>query len=387
MALKSLRTATSVVAACTMAALALGGSPARTQAQATTASAAAGWRLTQVYGTGQDNYDPTWPGGLAAPTKTSAWMTWGGCVWPCPAGNTLSVLDHWNGHEWSAVPSRDLLGLSPDQVAASSATDVWLLGPVAGSRYYGLRHWNGSKWAKVAAPSWMIYANGALEYSIYMADFGPGNLWLFSEGGYVGIKRAYAAHYQDGRWSRSYLPDIPDEAAALSANNIWATGEPVGSDSNVVMHWNGRHWTTSAFPKQPVAGYPFGLVATGPDSLWLAWESSRNTSDQYLLHWAGHRWAKVDLPAGDTVLSMTGDGDGGLWVAAVGPGKSQPQLFLHWSAGRWQTARVPFQFTDQVGQVDELAQIGGTESVWGVGHVYGAGPNGLNRVAIWRYNP
>jgi hypothetical protein len=390
MAIKSIRAAACIVAAGTLAALALGAIPA--QAQPPARASSAGWRVTQVYGTGSANIyagtSPPMAGALAAAGGNSAWSVWVRCGWPCTGAPTYT-LRHWNGHNWGAVPGSDLQGLTPYQVTASSVTDAWVLGSVAGSRYLGLRHWNGSKWRKVAAPSWLAHANGALEYSIYMADFGPDNLWVFSLGGYAGEKTEFAAHYQNGRWSKSYLPDIAEQAAALSSKDIWVLGQAFSGKGPIVMlRWTGHRWVRSAFPRQREAGYPYGLVATGSGSLWLVWQPSKAGAAQYLLHCTGHRWARVDLPASDIVLTMTGDGHGGLWDSAVGPGTSQPQLFMHWSAGRWAVTRVPSSPGLELGQVDELAVIPGTRSVWAVGHLYGPGDGTtLNRGAIWRYNP
>jgi hypothetical protein len=41
-----------------------------------------------------------------------------------------------------------------------------------------------------------------------------------------------------------------------------------------------------------------------------------------------------------------------------------------------------------LGQVDEMALVGGTRSLWAVGHLYGPGAGTtLNRGAIWRFTP
>jgi hypothetical protein len=377
-------------AACALAVVTicgLGGSAVPALAQPLAGTSAPGWHLTKVVGTGQQNVDPNWPGGLAAPSGANAWLTWGGCVSPCNAGPS-QTLAHWNGHRWSAVPASDMHGLEPVNVVASSAKDAWVLGPVPNSNFYGARHWNGSRWGKVSTPTWMMRANGSGEYDVYTADFGPRNLWVFSLGSYIGEKTAFAARYHNGRWTKSFLPDVPEQAAALSSTDIWVLGLPFsGKGTEVVLRWNGHRWTKSGLPRQREAGYPYGLVATGPKSLWVIWQPAKAGERQYLLHWTGHRWAKVSLPANDEELALAGDGGSGLWATAVGPGKAQPQLFMHWSGGHWKVTRVPFQFAGQIGQANELAAIGGTRSVWGVGHVYTAGPSGLNRVAIWRYNP
>jgi hypothetical protein len=279
--------------------------------------------------------------------------------------------------------------MQPGLVTASSASDAWLFGPFPKSRYYGALHWNGKRWVKRAVPIWLIHANGAGETDIYPADFGPGNLWLFSLGGYIGEKRAYAAHYHGGRWTKSYLPDIPEGAAAISAKNIWVVGRLLSHTGiNILMHWNGRKWSASRFPKQSVAGVAVGLTALGPKDMWLAWQPSKAGVPEYLLHWNGHRWSKVSMPPGKTGDLFAGDGHGGLWVSGFGRAPAYKQIFLHRTpAGRWSTFGVPLRQGESLGNVSELSLIPGTSSLFAVGHVYSpGGGTDLNRVAIWRYN-
>jgi hypothetical protein len=351
------------------------------------ASTGRGWRLSEVYGRGAANIDASYPSGLAVPSRHAAWSIWDGCTWPCNSGNTPPVVRHWNGRVWRALPQSQLHGISAGYVAASSADDAWLFGSFAGQRYDGALHWNGRAWSKVAAPSWLIRINGSGLADIYTADFSRNDMWVFSLGGYVAQKTAFVARYENGRWSKSYLPDIPEDAAAISPKDIWVIGEPfTGRQVPVLMHWNGRRWSKSAFPKQRRVGEVSGLIATGPKDMWASWLPLKAGVAPYLLHWNGIRWAKVAFPKTGTGVLAAGDGAGGIWVNGFARGKKRIQLFLHWRAGRWTATRVP-QPGWQAGNVDEFALIPGTTSVWATGNVYGPGAGTtLNRGAIWRYN-
>jgi hypothetical protein len=132
-----------------------------------------GWRLAEVYGKGAQNFDPSWPGGLAVPSSNRAWMIRSGCTWPCNPGNPVTVTEYWNGHLWAPVPARELRGMSPAVVTASSPKDAWLFGRFPGMRYAGALHWNGVGWSKRAVPGWLIQANGSGGADIYTADFSP----------------------------------------------------------------------------------------------------------------------------------------------------------------------------------------------------------------------
>jgi hypothetical protein len=359
--------------------------PAQAAAPAA-ATAAHGWRLTEVYGRGAANIDAA---GLTVASRDSAWSIWDQCTWPCESGVT-NVVRHWNGHVWTAIPASELHGMSDQFMAASSASDAWMFGYFPGQRYYGALHWNGKTWSKRSVPDWLIYANGSGAADVYTADFGPNDLWLFSLGGYVGQKTAYAAHYENGHWTKSYLPDIPDAAAAISSRSIWLLGQskpevsPTGP--TYLLHWNGRRWSRSAFPRQRSAGLPEGLLATGPNDMWTTWVPAKASVAPYLLHWTGRDWARVAFPKGGTGAPATGDGAGGLWLNGLATSKARVQLFLHWSAGHWRLWPVP-QKGWQPGNVDYLALIPGTTSVWATGNVYGpGGGTTLNRGTVWRFN-
>lgn len=351
------------------------------------AATASGWRLTEVFGTGANNIDALSPAGLAATSSDSAWAVFYGCNWPC-SNNATATVENWDGRTWAPVPAGDLQGVEPAVVAASSAKDAWLFGAFPGTKHPGALHWNGTSWSKPAVPSWVIRINGSGSYDVYPADFGPRNLWLFSLGGYVGIKTAFAVHYLDGRWTKSYLPDVPDGAAAISSNNIWVVGQSFsGKGPYVLMHWNGHRWTTSDLPKQPVAGFPPGLLAAGPHDLWLNWYPRKAGAAGYLLHGTGTHWSKVTFPDGATGSLAAPDGAGGVWLSGFAAGSKRVQLFMHWSAGKWTTFSVPNGHYIP-GNVDQLALIPGTRSVWATGNVYGHGAGTtLNRGTIWQYNP
>jgi hypothetical protein len=379
-----------VLAAGVMVGLSVQAAPA--QAVTTPAAATSGWRLSSVFGTGAANIDPVWPSGIAAPARDSAWSIWNGCISPC-ATNPPPVVRHWNGRRWTTIPASDLHGLSAQAVTASSADDAWLFGSFppakpSGPTVSGALHWNGTSWQKRSIPAWLLKINGSGDITLYPADFGRSGMWVFSLGGYFGEKAAFAGHYHDGRWTKVRLPDVPDWAAATSVSNVWVLGQVLSSPSHhVLMHWNGKRWSTTRLARQPAALYPSSLVAAGPRDLWVAWNPTQPGVRGYLQHWTGGRWHKVTLPRGDQGGPAISDGAGGFWGTGFAAGKKQVQVFLHWRSGRWTVTRVP-NGTYTPGNVEELALIGGTRSVWATGNVFGPASGGSNnRGTIWRYNP
>lgn len=351
------------------------------------AAAKAGWRLYQVYGTGANNIDAPQSNALAATGRDNAWSIFVGCNWPCTGTSNLDFLGHWNGTRWSRVPASQIHGIDPAMLTASSSRNAWLFGYFPNQRYYGAVHWNGKSWTERAVPSWAFVINGSGELAASFADFGSRNLWIFSEGGYIGQKSAYAARYVNGRWTKSYLPDALEGVAALSSTDIWATGRAFNNQGPIVfMHLNGQKWSKTAI-HTGLRGTPDGFFTTGQHQLWLEWAPVNPKAAPFLLRKTRTGWSRVSFPRGYSGYLPVSDGAHGLWLTGFAPGRKRVQVFLHWRAGHWTIFRVP-NGKYQPGNVDQLALIPGTKSVWAIGNVYGPGDGTiLNRGAIWRYDP
>jgi hypothetical protein len=348
------------------------------------AAASPRWQLYRVYGKGANNIDAPFSDGLAAAGQDNAWAVFAGCNWPCPASSNIDFLDHWNGYSWTRVAARSLHYLDPQMVTASSSSDAWLFGLSAHHRYLTAVHWNGHSWTSQYVPSWAFTNNGSGELAASFADFGARDLWIFSEGGYIGQKSAYAARYLNGRWTKSYLPVEVDGVVALSSTDIWVAGRKFnGQGAEIFLNWNGHRWNKTAL-RTGLPGTAEALFTTGDRDLWLEWSPNPDAAP-FLLRKSGSGWAKVILPRGYGGYLATGDGAHGVWLYGFAPGRKRVQVFLHWRAGHWTIFKVP-NSPYQPGNVDAIAVIPGTTSMWATGNVYGPGDGTtLNRGAIWRY--
>lgn len=92
-----------------------------------------------------------------------------------------------------------------------------------------------------------------------------------------------------------------------------------------------------------------------------------------MLHWNGHSWRRIALPATATeVDAATQDGHGGLWLTAVGPQPDYRWYFFHRN-GKWTRYNVPAESGTTVGDVVALSWIPGTRSVWAAGNMFPPG--------------
>jgi len=74
------------------------------------------------------------------------------------AGNAQTLVEHWDGTQWSIVPSPNVsFSLGLDDVAAVSATSIWAVGNAynrnASVSRTVIEHWNGTSWSVVNSPN------------------------------------------------------------------------------------------------------------------------------------------------------------------------------------------------------------------------------------------
>ena len=171
-------------------------------------------------------------------------------------------------------------------VAAVSATDVWAVGCSGGCNGPDslVLHWNGKKWSKVASP-----------------DPGAGF-------------------------------DVLTGVSAVSARSVWAVGYACNiancdGTGNVfrtlVMHWNGKKWSTVASPDpSTVSNLLYGVTAVSATDVWAAGsetpDASTLLSTTLVLHWNGKKWSRVHSPtvsdASTTLYGVSADSATDAWA-------------------------------------------------------------------------
>jgi hypothetical protein len=82
-----------------------------------------------------------------------------------------------------------------------------------------------------------------------------------------------------------------------------------------------------------------------------------------LEHWNGHRWTVTQLTKDSGLAGPVSDGHGGFWFAS---GRGRALLFVHVNHGKITSSVVP-RGHGEYAQVDALANIPGTRSVWAAG--------------------
>jgi hypothetical protein len=317
---------------------------------------------------------------LTATGKHNAW-TFG------QTGRGRAAALHWNGATWSRAPLPGAF-TRPGFVSATGPSNVWVGGSeCAGGppgptitatyvdRYNGLG-WTTSKWKTIA------FCTAAL------VTTGRTNGWLLGNN--------QALHFSGRKWHTVPIPNLGQviAATAVSAHDIWTIGGRFDathlSRSKVFFtHYNGHAWRTVPMPaiKLPKHGYlyPLDIDAASANSIWASVTIERGAVHSFLLHWNGHKWASVPLPATpDQLLKVTPDGSGGVW-AIMFQSVDGTYNFAHYSAGTWTfdpvpTAGLPGLIPGSATfDVYAISRIPGTQSVLASGDVFYASSKNPNR--------
>jgi len=229
-----------------------------------TAPTTAEWRLSA--------YESSVTGGMTsvvALSRTDAWAVGNTQHGQTPVNNPYVL--HWTGAKWSAVTIPDSNGFTSAQVAASSASNVWVLG---------------------------TNFNGLLNQKIF--------------------------RYDGAHWHTMTVPaGGVDNLMVLSATDAWVTGQvsvvgmsdvdQKGEGVVAAYRWAGTHWTPVIMSHPNMSGWP-DIAMVSASNIWI--EGFRGASSQVLaLHLTGGKWQRVFSPAGDAASpGAVPYGSTGVWM-------------------------------------------------------------------------
>jgi hypothetical protein len=347
-------------------------------AAGTPVSTSARWRV--VYVTQQTNVLLT---AVAAVSPRDAWA-----VGVAGAAQAKPIVLRWNGASWRSVTLPDAKDFLPDEIQATSASDVWIFGGKRGGPAEAMR-FDGSTWRfeMMPAGNWVDSSPIALS---------PASVWLMNSACTLGPSpsscKASMAHWNGARWTVSRLPILISGLADVSGT-IWVVGAAgchggsggLGSGVGrlVVFRQKGSGWESASTPAAPVRytncldspqlavgargatwilSMPPGLQGPqGPRGRQAPQDGLG--SHATLLEWNAVRLIQVVVPdrsAGhllNVLDQLTYDGHHGVWV---GP-------FAHWTGQRW--VNVDQLGTGQPGGIylGAMAAIPDSGSSWAVG--------------------
>ena len=276
-----------------------------------------------------------------------------------------TLTQHWDGSAWTVVPSPGNKGVNSvlDGVTVAGTKQAWAVGtagcPADQSRTL-TEHWNGSAWSIVPSPNGGVPGNHFSTLQAVTA-ISPGDVW--GVGSQAGIRNQVPVtvplieHWTGTRWSIVPVPKaalgVLESVSATSASDVWAVGAgQQNGQSTVALHFDGSSWKPATVPTPPgTSGALFAVKALSPTDAWAVGESfpSAGGNGKILTdHWNGTSWQVVTAPpvGGPTALSALSavDAAPGTGVWAVGfwvTGAAGNSVVLHWTGTAWKEATTP----------------------------------------------
>ncbi|HKF75460.1 MAG TPA: hypothetical protein VKF59_04900, partial [Candidatus Dormibacteraeota bacterium] len=249
--------------------------------------------------------------------------------------NNLAVIEHWDGTQWSMVPTPPLptqsSGRSLNAVAVVSASDVWAVGSsveplVTGSTEHALlMHWDGQAWTLTAAPAETSSWSSSTRTGV--AAVSSSDVWAVGD--------FFAFHWDGSAWSVS-AGSTGKAVTAADATDVWAVGTATFCDnegggcvsSPTALRWNGSQWLSTS----PVG--QGGFAAAGAINAADVWAVGGGQAQ----NWNGSAWTVVPTASvsGATTValqSVTGSSAHDVWAVGYsqGPGLVVRTLIEHFT--------------------------------------------------------
>lgn len=265
-----------------------------------------------------------------------------------------TLIEHWDGTKWSVVPSPNA---SPQNntlygVAAASSTDAWAAGYFIGSdlqTHTLIEHWNGTNWSIVSSADPGSSANNLFAITTVKS----GDAWTvgFYRSG-NGDFQTLIEHWNGSNWSVVSSPNPGSSnnllygVTALSANNVWAVGQFLNSEGPsraLIEHWNGSQWSVVPSPTSgPSSDILYAVAAISTDSAWAVGDIEGIHPAQTLIErWNGSNWSVISSPNSGTldntlygVAALSANNAWAVGQSFISNGSTR-NLIEHWDGTSW----------------------------------------------------
>ena len=240
--------------------------------------------------------------GADALSANAVWAV-GYSMYPTGGNAYKTLVERWNGSQWSIVPSPNV-GTNPNTLVGVDALRSDLAWAVGYYRQPPLRkalilRWDGASWGVVPNPNPGTLSNTLLDVAAVSANDAWAVGFRSSGAGYQPL----VLHYGSTGWNVVSVPtfgtgdNILTGVSAVSANDVWASGYYIDGTQHktLTLHYNGTAWS-----RVPSANAADGVTilrsidASSPTNAWgvgLEYRADRNNYVATTQHWNGSSWS------------------------------------------------------------------------------------------------
>jgi len=242
-----------------------------------------------------------------------------------------SLIEAWNGKAWHIATSprvnsqRDVLF----SAAASSPKDVWAVGErqdQSDTFHTLVEHWNGHSWSVVPSPD--PGSSGNCLFGVAAA--GPDDVWAVGQSSGRSEDVPLAEHWDGHHWTVAHLPTAGLtgsllQGVAIDGHDVWAVGQ---SDDNahqarpLVEHLSHGNWSATIPAGVGGAFSDIASVAVVHGTVWLVGSAEDKAGDQLTVvaKNSGSGWKQVAAPnpaSGDRILGGISTAGGTAWAVGA----------------------------------------------------------------------
>jgi hypothetical protein len=207
------------------------------------------------------------------------------------AGVYQTLTMHWNGSDWSIVPSPNV-GTGHNflnAIDAVSSADIWAVGHSAGtpSQTFTL-HWDGAAWNLLLSPSPGTVGNELLSVEAVATN----DVWAVGYYSNPGVDQALIVRWNGSTWSAVPSPNVGSDVntlndiGAVAADDIWAVGSYDAGTAyqTLIEHWDGNAWNVVSSPNVGSGdNYLNRVAAVSATDVWAVGTHSPDTLAQTLV--------------------------------------------------------------------------------------------------------
>jgi hypothetical protein len=264
--------------------------------------------------------------GAAAVASNNVWAVGYTATNPPEQSIAKTLIEHWTGSAWSVVsspnPTPPLSGGPYSNqlygVDAVSANDVWAVGQTTdfGAGQTLILHWNGTAWSAVPSPH-----PGTYSVLRSVSAVSANDVWAVGTYYNNGLQVTLMAHWNGTSWTQVASPnDGPFlqelfKVRAVSANDVWAVGYHLAVFGvnqvyqTSIFHWNGSTWSVVPSPDQNQENnYLWSVDGTAANDAWaVGFYDTGFELRSMTQHWDGSAWSIVPSPNQSDVIDELTD--------------------------------------------------------------------------------
>ena len=277
---------------------------------------------------------------------------------------TATLAEHWDGTQWSVVPTpaipsamvllNSISSLRFNEVwAAGFADNVSCQAGICGQTL--VERWNGSRWTQVKTPN-----PGLADYLYGIAAISPSDVWVGGQE-WSSLSSVFPVlmHYDGTNWKSYSFSQLQlgqvSAVFALATNDVWAVGwyGTVSTGKGLALHWNGKSWRMVPFPTDNVGIVQLRSVsgaasndvwAVGNVSYYGPYGELEDGARTY--RWNGTNWKQVDFPLGgySYVNAVSARATDDVWAVGAGNGGcgfAYCYATVHWDGNAWSEITNP----------------------------------------------